>query len=103
MTRELRKSPWWSSFREELLGRGLNPNAVVLVDGFDDDEDIEVGLLYTEAHRFIAWRREYSDDDPSKDRILTWDDITDRHETLWAETMSAYRQALAHTRTHPPE
>jgi hypothetical protein len=99
MTRALRSSAGWSSFRDELKRRGLDPADVVLVDGFDDDEDVDVGLLYTSEKRLIAWRRAYSDDDPAADRILEWRDVTDGWaSTQWSETAGAYLQAVEHTR-----
>ncbi len=99
MTRALRGSPWWSSFRDELKRRGMEPGDVVLVDAFDDDEDVDVGLLYTSDQRLIAWRRAYADDDPVADRILEWRDVTDGWaSTRWSETAGTYLQAIEHTR-----
>jgi hypothetical protein len=99
MSRTMRRSEWWRSFREELVRRGLDPAKAVLIDSFDDDEDIDVGLLQTDDGRLIAWRRRYSDEDPSSDRMLEWDDVTDCWaSTLWAATATAYLDAQAHVR-----
>ena len=99
MTRALRRSPWWASFRAELAARGLKPDELMLIDAFDDDEGIDVGLLATSEQRLIAWRRAY-DDDHSTSRILEWHDVTDSWATtLWAEEAAAYVEALKHTRS----
>ena len=99
MTRALRGSEWWASFRDELTRRGLDPERTVLVDGFDDDEDVDVGLLYTQDQRLIAWRRAYSDENPAADRILEWDDVTEGWDgTLWREHAASYLAALENTR-----
>ena len=71
----------------------------MLIDAFDDDEGIDVGLLATSEQRLIAWRRAY-DDDHSTSRILEWHDVTDSWATtLWAEEAAAYVEALKHTRS----
>jgi hypothetical protein len=99
MTRALRRSKWWASFREDLTRRGLEPDRTVLVDAFDDDEDVDIGLLHTEEQRLIAWRRAYSDENHAANRILEWDDITESWErSLWRETAASYLAAVQNTR-----
>lgn len=100
MTRTLRRSAWWRSFRAELTARGIDPGTVTLVDSFDDDENIDVGLLQTEDRQLIAWRRRYSDEDPSTDQILEWHDVTDTwHSTPWRSTAAAFLEAQRHVRS----
>jgi hypothetical protein len=99
LTRALRASPLWSSFREELQRRGHDPDDVVLIDALDDDEDIEVGLLYTRDGSLIAWRRQLNEDAPAPARILAWDDVTqDFSPAWWSEAAATYREAVAHAR-----
>lgn len=97
----MRRSEWWASFRAHLGTRGLDPAGLTLVDAFDDDEGIDVGLLFTADERFIAWRRKYSDDDPSADVMLEWEDVTASWESsiLWGETAEAFLRAKRNVRS----
>ena len=40
MTRALRRSPWWASFRAELAARGLKPDELVLIDACADMSEL---------------------------------------------------------------
>ena len=97
LTRKLRHERWWASFRDELRRRGLDAADVILLDGFDDDDGIDVGLLATSDRRPIAWSREY--DDSGTSRIADWREITAAWSgTSWAETAGDHLQAVRHTR-----
>ena len=98
LTRALRTSPWWSSVRDEARSRGLDPADLILLDSFDDDEGLEVGLLATSEERLIAWRREY-DDDAGTSRILEWREVTDAWGgALWESAAAEYTQARRNAR-----
>lgn len=104
MTRTMRRSSWWRSFRDELAARGIDPDTVTLVDAFDDEPNIDVGLIFSADQRLVAWRRRYFENDPAADEMLEWQDVTETWPaTLWHDKAKAFLAAQRSTRPPPSE
>jgi hypothetical protein len=76
MTVQLRASHWWSSMRRLLNEKGIDSAATILAESFDDDEDVDMGVLITPDGSVVEWQRRYSDEDPDSDAIIGWRDIS---------------------------
>ena len=47
----------------------------MLVDAFDGEPILGVGLIFLQDERLVAWRRRYFEDDAAADGVLEWNDV----------------------------
>jgi hypothetical protein len=86
MTVALRASVWWASKRRLFRTRGIDTSRSVLAQSFQDDVDVDMGLLVTPDGQLIEWRVRTDDAEPDRDTIIGWRDITDHWQTTeWVD------------------
>ena len=66
----------------------------MLVDAFDGEPIIGVGLIFLQDERLVAWRRRYFEDDAAADEVLEWNDVAQTWpSTLWRDNAEAFLAA----------
>jgi hypothetical protein len=78
--------PVWSRLRELLVGRGFDPNSIALANFFQDDTDMELGIIVTPDDHVYEFGFQYGKGDLKQQArtawITEWRDRTER----WRDT-----------------
>lgn len=78
LTLSLHVDPMWAAMRTLLAARGTDPAEVVIGELFDDDDEVEIGLLVTAGRRIVLFARRHDPDLPGDPGAFErWDDVTD--------------------------
>ena len=81
LTRLLRQSQeaFWARLRQILWEKGVDPQGALLVESFEDDDQLEFGIVVTNDGDVFEFDFEYRDRSIGEGAVCRWEKLTDRH------------------------
>jgi hypothetical protein len=94
--------PYWPRLRALLLGHGIDPAVAVFARSFEDDAQLEFGIIVAPDGRVFEFDYDYRERAEGEGDLTRWEEITQRWESRpGAEDIKAAFEL--HQKQHPSD